>query len=362
MRWFIVLLLVANLALFFWLQHDALRDEPVVALPPPDIGRLQLLDLNRPDEKPASDIPTVVDSSPRSAFDADPPGRLPGVDSARPVVASVTEPEDPAGEGPLSRGPPDRDMSDGLPEIDSNRTIDAPATDAPVPPDSELSELSIVASASPTPADGPETAVPVPVVASPDAGPASEGRQAEEVDAPVESGDADTVAESPSEPPAPPAEGPAAPPAAPTCARVGPLSAAAADALIARLPVFITLLSEATEEVDEVDSYYVMIPPLPSRAAGLETLAALEAAGITDTWLFRRGSRRNAISLGLFSRRPTAERHLRDVTAKGFDARLIERTKRREVRQLLVKNVDGGDVALSLPLLEGVTADPQPCP
>jgi hypothetical protein len=105
-----------------------------------------------------------------------------------------------------------------------------------------------------------------------------------------------------------------------------------------------------------------MIPPLPSRSAGLEVLAELEAKGITDTWLFPRGVYRNAISLGLYSRETGALRHQRSVVERGFDAEVVERTKRREVRRLLLKNVDGGEIGPLLPLPEGVAAESVVCP
>jgi hypothetical protein len=159
-----------------------------------------------------------------------------------------------------------------------------------------------------------------------------------------------------------PAEDTEVPATEPSCALIGPMTSEAADALIRQLPAFLELLSDVTVEAREVDGYYVMIPPLPSRAAGLAMLDRLAAEGITDTWLFRGGVYRNAISLGLYSRKNGAERHLRRVNQTGFEAVLVEKESRQERRQLLVMNVDGGDVALSLPLPEGVEAEQRPCP
>ena len=327
MRWFIVLLLIANLALFFWLQNDSVRDESVAAPPPPDIGRLELLDLDSPEGR-SKETASVTVAGPPSAG-------APG-EASTPAQPPDTDPVPPA---------------------------ESPAPSVTVQTDTGESETSMVTAATPSSASGSAPRAPE-GLDDPSTEAVSAADEAEEGAALVrdEAEAVGAVAAVRAESKPEQIENASPPPAAPTCARVGPLTPEAASALTARMPVFVQLLSEVTEEVDEVDSYYVMIPPLPSRSAGLETLAALEAAGITDTWLFRRGPRRNAISLGVFRQRRIAERRLRNVAAKGFEARLVERTRRREVRQLLVKNLDGGDVALSLPLPDGVTAVPQPCP
>ena len=43
MRWFIALLVVANVILFFWVQQQSRPPPGSMALPPPDIGRLRLM-------------------------------------------------------------------------------------------------------------------------------------------------------------------------------------------------------------------------------------------------------------------------------------------------------------------------------
>lgn len=341
MRWFIVLLLLANLGLFFWLQHDSLPDAPVAALPPPDIGRLQLLN-----EKPTP--PQTTQHATRLAgnglLDVAKP-RTNEVDAGLPAktIAELSAPQRAA---PQSAG--------------QQPVASAVTTEEPVRADA-LSESPVL-----PPSVAPASAEAEPgadAVATKNDDEGSASTTMAEVGSPTQ----DTIA-------TPDAEAIAAAPGVvsadetavadtePSCALIGPMPSEAADALIRQLPAFVTLLSEMTVEVGEVDGYYVMIPPLPSRAAGRAMLERLQAAGITDNWLFQRGDNRNAISLGLFSRKAGAERHLRRVNQRGFEAMLMEKTTPEEHRQLLVKNVDGGDVALSLPLPDDVLAEQRPCP
>ena len=347
MRWFIVLLLLANLGLFFWLQHDSLPDVPVAALPPPDVGRLQLLNDN-----PAPAAPV----SPNARFPEIQPFVAGGQDIApeaapEPVVPAVSAPELATPES----APQQQESSTRIAaEIVAEEKREEAVVDRPEEPSTLTSkpaepDVSVDTARS----ESAVTAVAV---------------------APAMNAESVSPEQSRSDEPLNTAKVPSAPPVGdklpeadiavtePSCALVGPMTNEAADVLIGRLPAFVDLLSDMTVEVRDVDAYYVMIPPLPSRAAGLAMLKRLEAEGITDTWLFPRGVYRNAISLGLFSRKAGAERHLRRVNQQGFEAELIEKGRRQERRQLLVKNVDGGDVALSLPLPEGVVAEKTPCP
>jgi hypothetical protein len=388
-RWFILVLIVANVGLYFWLQYDALPEEPVLALPPPDIGRLQLLKEGEPPPLPVVPAPGVPgdlaagDSLPgesplsdRSMLD--PWVAQPDAPSAPPVAPTVIADTAPAAE----RSEPPAETVDAEPSVEPAAPLAevadaarsgppplagiadrAPAVE-PMPPidDSEPSPPGVDVTASRPVDDGSvDTSAPAALDTQPDV-PAVEASIA----------DAQTAREVEAAPPDPLAQGrespeeaeaePGPPPAVASCAQVGPLEPDAADQLIAGLPIYIELVSDATEEVVEIDSYYVMIPPLPSRSAGLKVLADLEAKGITDTWLFPRGVYRNAISLGLYSRESGALRHQRSVVEQGFDAEVVERTKRREVRRLLLKNVDGGAIGPLLPLPEGVAAESVVCP
>ena len=152
-------------------------------------------------------------------------------------------------------------------------------------------------------------------------------------------------------------------PALPTvCARVGPFEPADADTLLQKLPSRIELLSDTSEETMINDGYYVLIPALPDRAAGLNKLQELEAAGFKDTWLFPRGQNRNAISLGLFRRKGGAERQASRVAAKGFEVEVRARTVTAERRWLQLRQVGGEDMRSTLSLPDGITLTLDGCP
>ena len=146
------------------------------------------------------------------------------------------------------------------------------------------------------------------------------------------------------------------------CARVGPFEPADADELLQKLPVNFELLSDSSEDQTVDDGYYVLIPTLPDRATGLSRLKELKEAGFEDTWLFRRGAYRNAISLGLFRREGFAKRHAAKVAAKGFDVEVRLRRTSAERRWLQLKYAGEGDMQGALPLPDGVTLALQVCP
>ncbi|WP_404367937.1 SPOR domain-containing protein [Marinobacter sp.] len=67
--------------------------------------------------------------------------------------------------------------------------------------------------------------------------------------------------------------------------------------------------------------YWVIIPPAESRAAALKRFRTLQEWNI-DSYLVREGDQENAISLGLFSSRASAERVLSLSQARGLEATL----------------------------------------
>ena len=62
MRWFVVFLLIANIVLFFWVQQDALNGLRQAEIPPPDIGRLRLL--NEPEQRAEPEPEPVPEPEP----------------------------------------------------------------------------------------------------------------------------------------------------------------------------------------------------------------------------------------------------------------------------------------------------------
>ncbi len=301
MRWFIVFLVLANIGLYLWVEQDSRSSLPVAVLPPPDLGRLQLVTENA--EKRI--VEGVLPDGPETA-NAEPSASEPVAPIPAAASAKSEQPVDEAVAVPVS-------------------IVEEPPAPSPEP----FEEEGLTAVTATEPEESPLPA--------------------------LQSGAPDSDRTFDETPSAPPVE-------QPVCARVGPLTGEQADDLVANLPVYVKLLSDMTEETPKVDGYYVMIPALPSAGAGRKKLEALAAAGVTDTWLFRGGPFRNAISLGLFRRQGSAVRHANNVTKKGFNPQVLEKTSLREMRWLALQNVDGGDLALTLPVPEGAEVKPQGCP
>jgi len=332
-RWFVVLLLLANIVLFFWVQQQSKPAPGSTSLPPPEVGRLRLI----------TEIaePQLTDTPPASAA------------------------KDAEDQVQVAAGPRKAPMS----------TSPAPTPDtASAAADEEETVAGSVPGVSSTPRRAPAAAAereqsqPAPAPAAPAAQPA--------IDAAPEAREAETAVE-PSGPPSGreqvavaetaevspiPTPRPEVTVAEPACARVGPFEPQDADTLISRLPPYVQLVSDTSEEYAEEQGYYVLIPPLPSRAAGMQKLKELEDAGITDVWLFRTGELMNAISLGLYRNEQGARQHAAGVAKKGFVSEVRERIELKERRWLQLKNTQGGDPRGGMPLPDGVQVIRQACP
>ena len=124
------------------------------------------------------------------------------------------------------------------------------------------------------------------------------------------------------EPPAAPA--PAAPAAAAplACLRLGPFpDRASADVARAGLGA---LLRDPVldEEAGTATGYRVLLPPAPDRAQAQATARRIAAAGFEDFIVLTRGDEANAIALGAYRNRDTAERRVASLRAAGFPAEL----------------------------------------
>ena len=330
-RWFIVFLLVANIILFFWIQQQSRPASGPIQLAPPEVGRLRLSgEAAEPQGTPG------VGNAPPSASPPSAVERAADSAPAEPESGPSAEEAAPSEDYALSgTAPPD--ATPEMPIVPAEELV-APATQeaASLQPESAQLEPAAQESAVTTPAAG-FTAIPVETTPEPEEAAAQTVVMEPSLPAPLEL-------------------------AQELCARVGPLKPEDADMLIGRLPTHIFLLSDVSEEYAQVDGYYVLIPALPSRAAGIETLKKLENAGVKDIWLFRAGELNNAISLGLFRHEESARRHADRVAKKGFTTEVRERTSTKERRWLELKNLQGGELGAGLLLPEGVTATRQPCP
>ncbi len=301
MRWFVLLLLMANLILFVWTQQQSRQTAALREVALPEIGHLRLM----------SEV--GEDDSEAVTFVSDILYRQPLV----PAAPATVVPKETESQRQTTR----------LPEAD--RMVSAVPSAGPV--------LQASADASRNQA-----------VTAPEA-----------ID-----GTASAAMESESPATLAAAAGSAVPVQSPEarCSRIGPLTADDADALVNRLPAQMKLVSDVSEEYAQVNGYYVLIPVLASRAAGLRKLQELADAGFEDTWLFRSGALRNAISLGLFRREASARRHAERVQNKGFTTEVKENTSLRERRWLVVRDAREGNAAIDLSLPEGVNVERHDCP
>ena len=289
MRGLVVILVIANVALFVWVRHENLSSVAQTEIPPPDIGTLHL---RNDDDESVGDPPL---STPASSTAAD-EDLGPGVAMQPPASEHTPTPTPPSATAPMPT-PMDAVAED-------------PAAGAKPGVNHERSQPHLAPTSSMDPSETDETVLA----------------------------------------------------AAAACAEVGPLAPNDADRLVSNLPEGVRVVSQTTRQDRVPTAYYVLVPPLADRDAGIEKLRELRDAGFADSWLFRGGEYRNAISLGLFSNRSGAEKHADNVRNKGFDADVRDKLSPVE-RRWLVLRLEGGDVMRAeLPLPEGAKRSSQPCP
>jgi len=85
------------------------------------------------------------------------------------------------------------------------------------------------------------------------------------------------------------------------------------------------------DELVQVEAgYWVVIPPLPNSDAARQKVRDLKAAGIRDVWRFTGGEKKNAISLGLFSRRENADKAKQRAEDRGFSPEVQPRSRDKQ--------------------------------
>ncbi|MFP4244040.1 MAG: hypothetical protein ACLFRJ_03045 [Ectothiorhodospira sp.] len=146
-----------------------------------------------------------------------------------------------------------------------------------------------------------------------------------------------------------------------TCHRLGPF--ARETEAEQRLRAF--RAAGVTGRVEQVTlrvplSYWVVLPTGDGGPAPL--VRRLQAAGLTDHFIIPDGPRQGDLSLGLFSSKGRAARHLARVRALGLDPILEVRFQDR-VEYRLELRAPGGLVPGVLPLpVEGIRREDHPCP
>ena len=96
---------------------------------------------------------------------------------------------------------------------------------------------------------------------------------------------------------------------------------AAAEALRAQLAPLLRA-AELDEEPGTAEIYRVLLPPAADLAAAEEAVRRVQAAGFSDVLVLRQGGDANAVALGSYRNRDTAQRRVDALHQAGFPARL----------------------------------------
>ena len=118
------------------------------------------------------------------------------------------------------------------------------------------------------------------------------------------------------------APAPAAEIAAQTCFRIGPFATrAAAEAARGRVDAVMPE-PQLREEPGRASRYRVLLPPAEDRAQAQATAQRIAAAGFDDLFVLSQGAEANAIALGTYGSRETAQRRAAALQAAGFPAQV----------------------------------------
>lgn len=131
----------------------------------------------------------------------------------------------------------------------------------------------------------------------------------------------------PAAPPAPAAAAPEMAPA-PVCLRAGPFASRAEAAALQSALAGLASRVAVEEARGEPTLYRVILPPSPDRAVAEELLRRVQAAGFSDVMLLRQGEDANAVALGSYRNRDTAEARVQALRQAGFPAQLREGASR----------------------------------
>jgi hypothetical protein len=98
-------------------------------------------------------------------------------------------------------------------------------------------------------------------------------------------------------------------------------------------------------EQQEVSSYWVYLAPYPSRNQAIALTRELAGRGVSDYYVVNSGEFANAVSLGLFSEQPRAERRVAQIRALGYSPILAPRYRSRTVHWVDYEQAAGGPAA-----------------
>lgn len=106
-------------------------------------------------------------------------------------------------------------------------------------------------------------------------------------------------------------------------------------------------------EVDRNINFWVYIAPLKDKAAANQKIAQLKARGVSDYFVMQEPAEwLNAISLGVFRSRESAQKFLEDMHAKNVSsAQMGERSSKTRATLFMINNLDA-DMSAKLTLLQ----------
>ncbi|MET0084695.1 MAG: hypothetical protein ABW079_16960 [Sedimenticola sp.] len=146
---------------------------------------------------------------------------------------------------------------------------------------------------------------------------------------------------------------PQEPKSLPYCGVLGPLDdEEAAKSITAKLERLAFNPQMREQSMIQTTGYWVLIPPAKDQEEAIEHVNALKAKGFKDVRRFFQGPLKNAVSLGVFSRRGNASNRQKEVEAKGFKVEIKPRVSESILYWIDIFLEDGGAGRATLVLQE----------
>ncbi len=309
MKWLFLLLLIINLGIFAWgYQHEQMR-QSVSIVAGSDVGDMRLLDEAQQASESKMLAPTPELEPEVATLETESEVAIaPTATTAEPSEKAET-PTEIAAEIESAPQQQRETKTESVAETESQAGTEQ-VVDTAIATEEQTVSL---ASKTEKPAE-PQTATE-PVVGT-------------ETDPKAQSATADAESEKPAleRPVADDRPAPAKPEISSRCGSIGPLK----DRKLAKEMVqelekskFKAKLEQSVEK--KQIGFWVVIPPLVDGSRAQAKIDELTRAGLKDIWHFRGGGLKNAISLGMFSKKENAENYSRAVLKKGFKTKIQPR-------------------------------------
>ncbi len=313
MKWLFLLLLIINLGIFAWgYQHEQMR-QSVSIVAGSDVGDMRLLD-----EAQQASESKILAPTPTPTTELEPEPEVVTMETESEVgvapTAAVAEPSEKA-ETPTeiaaeTESAPQQQIET---ETESEAETELQAGTGQVV-DTVIATVKQTASLANETEKQPELQTDT-------------GRVVE-TDPKTQSATADAETEQPAleNPAADTTPAPAIPEITSRCGSIGPLKDRKTAKEIVQGLKKSKFKAELEKSVEKKQiGFWVVIPPLVDGSRAREKIAELSRAGLKDIWHFRGGGLKNAISLGMFSKKENAENYSREVLKKGFKTKIQPR-------------------------------------